>query len=220
MRFAAVCVLALAISGRSAHAQPAEGNPARAQLAEVGTFVASELLKGIGSKLVGEALDGLWGKDITPDQRVAEFQGSLAAYEAGLRRVDARMADQVAALRKDLSTRTTADDVRRIVNQTLSALEERTKKLEDRTGKLENRQDAIDSRIRALEDFFGYIPTVPPAPLLASASEEAGKPAAHPMIVEWLNLLLRSEESRHKIDELRRTRPDTSKVLKAALAKD
>ena len=210
MRFASVCMLALAILGRPAHAQ----------LAEVGTFVASELLKGIGSKLVGEALDNLWGKDVSPDQRVAELQGTLAAYESGLRQVDARLADQVSALRKDLSSRTTADDVRRIVNQTLAALEERTAKLESRTGKLENRQDAIDSRIRALEDFFGYIPTVPPAPLLASASQEAGKPAAHPMMVEWLNLLLRSEESRHLIDDLRRTRPDTSKVLQAALAKD
>ncbi len=194
MRLTVVCVLTLAVTAGAARAQIED------KLVEAGISVGAELLKTIGSKLASEGLDYLWGKDIAPDQRVAELQGRLTAYEDGFRRVDAKSADQIASLRKDLSSRTTADDVRRIVNETISALEARTSKLESRTGKLEKRQDAIDARIRDLEQFFAYIPTVPPAPLLPSASEESGKPAAHPLMVEWLNLLLRSEEGRHQRD--------------------
>jgi len=185
---------------------------AQAQGAEVLKFVAVEGMKAIGTKLIDGGIDRLWGKETSGDQRVAELSDRLSSYESGLRQVDAKAADQIAALRKDLNTRTTADDVRKIVNQTLASLEERT-------GKLENRQDTLDSRVRQLEDLFGYIPTVTPAPLLVSA-EQPGKPAAHPLTLEWLTLLLRSEKSRYLIADLRRTRPDTSQVLRTALAED
>jgi WD40 repeat protein len=208
MRLAFVCVLTLA-----ATCSPVRAQDVYQKLAEVGIHVGGEVLKGIGSKLASEGLDRLWGKDVPPDTRVAELQSRLTAYEDGLRRVDAKSADQIAALRLDLSSRTTADDVRRIVNQTLASLEART-------GRLAADQAALEVRVRQLHDLFGYLPTVTPAPLLVSVSEESGKPAAHPLMVEWLTLLLRSEESRRQIDELRRTRPDTSKVLQAALAKD
>jgi WD40 repeat protein len=208
MRITLVCVLTLAVSASPARAQDVKQN-----LAEGAKWAGGELLKGIGSRLTDKGLDYLWGSDTAADQRVAELQGRLKAYEDGLRQVDAKSADQISALRRDLSSRTTPDDVRRIVNQTLASLEART-------GKLEYRQDALETRVAHLEGLLGYIPTVQPAPLLASASEESGKPAAHPLMAEWLNLLLRSEESRRRIDDLRRTRPDTSKVLQETLAKD
>ena len=113
MRLAVVCVLTLAVTGGTARAQIED------KLIEAGISVGAELLKTIGSKLASDGLDYLWGKDIARDQRVAELQGRLTAYEDGLRRVDAKSADQIASLRKDLSSRTTADDVRKIVNETL-----------------------------------------------------------------------------------------------------
>src|SRR5262249_48609138 len=128
--------------------------------------VGVEVLKTVGAKLVGKGFDYLWGKEIAPDQRVAELQERLSAYESGLRQVDAKLADQIAALRKALNPRPPADEVRKIVNQPL-------KSLEDRTTNLENRQDLLDSRVRQIEELFGYIPTVTPAPLLVS-SVEAG----------------------------------------------
>jgi len=198
MRLPVIAVVVMAVSVQQAPAQ----------LKEIGV----EVLKGIGSKLIDVGIDYLWGKDTTAEQRVTELQARLSAYEAGLRQVDAKLADQMAAFRKDLSAKTTADDVRKIVNQTLQSLE-------DRTTKLEVRQDLLDSRVRQIEELFGHIPTVPPAPLLM-ASEPGGKPGVHPLTKDWLTLLLKSEESRLRIDDIRRTRPDTSTVLQEALAKD
>ena len=149
----------------SSHSSPPESaDQAQAQVAEVATFVGCEILKGIGSQLVEVGLDQLWGKDVSSEQRVAELQGRLAAYEsglrqvasssqqkvaelagrqsaseAGLREVAGKLADQVASLRKEISTRTTADNVRKVVER-----EETLKELEDRTGQLEYRQDRVD----------------------------------------------------------------------------
>lgn len=198
MRLPILAILVVAVSVQ----------PAPAQLKEIGV----EILKSIGSKLIEAGIDSLWSKDTPADQRVTELQARLSAYEAGLRQVDAKLADQMAAFHKDLSAKTTADDVRKIVNQTLQSLE-------DRTTKLEFRQDLLDSRVRQIEELFGHIPTVPPAPLLL-ASEPGGKPGVHPLTKDWLTQLLKSEESRLRIDDLRRTRTDTSKVLQDALAKD
>jgi|GEM_PF-2377028 len=187
--------------------------PAFGQAKDVAKFVGGELLKGIGSGLAKGAIELLWNKDTSGEQRVAELNTRLSAYEAGLRQVDAKSADQISALRKELSTRTTIEDVRKVVDRTLESLEERQ-------ANLENRQDTLDSRVRQLEELFGHIPTVPPAPLLITADQPDKPATAHPLILEWLTLLLRSEESRNRIDELRRTRPDTSTVLKDASAKD
>ncbi len=94
------------------------------------------------------------GIELWPDrERLTDIQGKQSAHESGLREVAGKLADQVADLRKDISSRTTPDDVRKIVKQTL-------KELEDRTGQLEYRQDMIDSRVRQIEELFGYIPTV------------------------------------------------------------
>jgi len=211
---------------------------AQAQVAEVATFVGCEILKGIGSQLVDVGLEQLWGKDVSSEQRVTELQGRLAAYESGLRQVASssqrqatelqgrqsatesglrevagKLADQVASLRKEITTKTTADDVRKIVQQTL-------KELEDRTGQLEYRQDRVESRVRQIEELFGYLPTVAPAPLLVTGSTGTDKPTAHPLLVEWLPLLVRSEQSRHRLIELGRTLQPTSQRLKAELAKD
>ncbi len=207
MRMLLLALLTLGVSVPTAHGQ--------------GKEIAGEIAKIIGKKLielgvekgVEYGIDQLFGKDTPPDQRVTELQARLGAYEAALRQVDAKQADQISALRKELSTKTTAEDVRKVVESTL-------KSLEDRTVKLENRQDLIDSRVRQLEEVFGYIPTIAPAPLLTSASKESGKPTAHPLMAEWLTLLMKSEESRIKLAELRQTRPDTAKVVQEAITAD
>jgi hypothetical protein len=207
VRILSITVLTLFISTASVHAQ--------------GQEIAVEIAKIVGKKLieigveagVQYGIDQLFGKDTPPDQRVNELQSRLGAYEAALKQVDAKQAVQIAALRKELNTKTTAEDVRKVVESTL-------KSLEDRTVKLEYRQDLLDSRVRQLEEVFGYIPTITPAPLLTSASKESGKPTAHPLMAEWITLLMKSEESRLKLAELRQTRPDTAKAVQDAIATD
>jgi hypothetical protein len=215
MQLVVTCSLVLAIAGGIAHGQGVDE-----KLVEVGISVGCELIKGIGSRLVDKGLDYYWTKEVQPDLRVAELQSQLSAYESGLRRIDTKIADEVAALRKDVTTRTTAEDVRRIVRQTLEELEKRTGQLAARTKELEGRQDLVEARVRKIEELFGYIPTVQPAPLLVTASAEARTPTAHPLIVEWMKLLVRSERSRRNLQELSQTLQPTSRSLKAEQAKD
>lgn len=73
----------------------------------------------------------------------------------------------------ELNKRPTREEVRRIVLAVLSELEGRIAKLEQRT-------DRIEVRVAQLEDVFGFIPTVPPSPLIRSSVQE-GDPAAHPL---------------------------------------
>jgi WD40 repeat protein len=169
---------------------------ASAQLTEVGKAVGIEVLKSVAGKLTDVGLDYIFSKDTSAEERVKELQQRLSAYEAGLRQVDVKLAEQMAAFTKQLSAKTTAEDVRKIVGQTL-------KTLEDRTANLELRQDKLESRVRSIEELFGHLP-----------------PGVHPLTKDWLGLLLRSEQSRLVIAELRRTRPETSKVLQEALGKD
>jgi WD domain, G-beta repeat len=184
------------------------------------TDVAVHLAKFAGEQLVKKGLDVLFASGGPPAKdRVKELDLRLGFYESSLRQVDAKMADQVASMRKELGTKTTAEDVRAIVKKTLGELDGRIRKLEAGADKLENRQDKVDARIKDIEDLFGYIPSVAPAPLLLS-SVEAGEPKAHPLTLEWLKLLTRSEQSRQDLEQLRRTRPDTSKAVMEALTKD
>jgi hypothetical protein len=102
--------------------------------------------------------------------------------------------------------------VQAIVNDTLATLEARTKELEAR-------QDKIDVRIREIEEAFGYLPTVPPSPLLRTTVSE-GEPAAHPLTVEWAKLLTRCESSRLQIETTSRELTDENEDLIAARKAD
>ncbi len=197
--------------------------PAKAQLkeavVEIGKIVGKEVLGFLIKEGLEAGKDYLLGspspqgQGTPPDVRVSEMKDRLATYEAALRQVDAKLADQIATVRKELSTKTSVDDVRKVVGDTL-------KSLEDRTNKLENRQDLHDSRVRELEELFGSLPSVTPAPLLTTVSAEAGTPTAHPLMAEWITLLMKSEASRIRLAELRATRPETAKAVQDALAGD
>lgn len=169
--------------------------------------------KFCGEYLAGKGLDLLWESAFGSDEaRIKELDQRLVSYATLLRQVDEKQAAKIEQLRRDLSTKTTAAQVREIVNQTLAALSDRVKGIEARV-------DKLDDRVKQIEELFGYIPTVPPAPLLMS-SVEKGEPAAHPLTLEWLKLLCRSEQSRLKLLELRREFADTAEKVKGPLRED
>ena len=124
-------------------------------------------------------LDSLWDKAVGPDERVAELDKRLLAYETMLRQVDATQAAEIAKLRRSLDTKTTAEDVPQIVNETLGKLRERVKEIEGRLTEAEKRTFTLEKRVAAIEDLFGRITYFPPTPLVMRDGD-GGAPAAHP----------------------------------------
>ena len=93
MRTVPVCLVALLLLIPA----PAQAHP--------GVYVA----KFFGEYLAGKGLDALFDSvGLSGEDRVKELNIRLGSYESSLRQVDAKMADQVASLRRELSTKTTA----------------------------------------------------------------------------------------------------------------
>jgi hypothetical protein len=171
---------------------------------------AAYVAKYLGEYFLGKCLDEAWNS-ATGQPDVSELNSRLRVFEGALSQVDTRLSSKIAALRGELDKRPTREEVRRIVLSVLSELEGRIAELEQRT-------DRIEVRVAQLEEVFGFIPTVPPSPLIRSSVQE-GDPAAHPLTVEWAQLLCQCETSRVKIEDLLRTRyedhPDVLAAQKA-----
>lgn len=181
--------------------------PSVAQAEPIALYAA----KFIGEYLLGKALDEVWNQ-ATGQPDVNELQSRLLSFEVSVARVDAGLSRQITDLRKKIDTKVSKDEVRRIVRAALDELEQRIKKLEVRV-------DKLDARIKEIEELFGFLPTVTPAPLLRSSVME-GRPESHPVVVEWINLLCESETSRLKLVQLRREYQETSKTIKDAVIAD
>jgi formylglycine-generating enzyme required for sulfatase activity len=172
---------------------------------------AAYVAKYLGEYFLGKCLDEAWNS-ATGQPDVYELDSRLRAFEGALSQVDARLSSKIAELRRDLNQRPTREEVRRIV---LSVLNE----LEGRIAELERRTDRIEIRVAQLEEVFGFIPTVPPSPLIRSSVQE-GDPAAHPLTVQWAQLLCQCETSRVKIEDLLRTRQEDHPDVLAARKAD
>ncbi|MEQ8785224.1 MAG: hypothetical protein RIC55_02960 [Pirellulaceae bacterium] len=180
----------------------------------------------VGARLVERSVDSLWEQAFgSEDQRVRELDRRLLTYETLLRRLDQQQADAVAEFRSELSTRTTAEDVRRIVNPTLAAIAAQVQALENSvadvrsdTAELQSRTEDLDDRLACLEQVFGDIRYIPPAPMLRSSVD--GKPQAHPMVLDWVRLLCRSESSRLSLFKLRQRHPEQNEKVQTALMLD
>jgi 3-dehydroquinate dehydratase len=143
---------------------------------------------------------------------VRELDRRLESFQFALGKVDANLTRSVAELRRELNDKVTKDQVRKIVEQALADLENRVKELEIRV-------DRLDVRVKAIEEAFGFLPTVPPSPLLRTTAAE-GNAEAHPLTVEWAKLLSRMETSRVNIELLLADRTDENDEVKAARAAD
>jgi hypothetical protein len=172
---------------------------------------AAYVAKYLGEYFLGKCLDEAWNS-ATGQPDVYELDSRLRAFEGALSQVDARLSSKIAELRRDLNQRPTREEVRRIV---LSVLNE----LEGRIAELERRTDRIEIRVAQLEEVFGFIPTVPPSPLIRSSVQE-GDPAVHPLTVQWAQLLCQCETSRVKIEDLLRTRQEDHPDVLAARKAD
>lgn len=237
-QFTVVCTLATVFGFTSASASPfgqtppptAQPGTAKQPAAAEGgfkefalrasLFAGEKLLAGVVTATGEKLTDWAWNKTFGSDtDRLAEVDRRLATYQGLLEQVDAKVAGEIGDLRKELNTKTTPEDVQRIVNRTLTPVREKVQLLESQVGDLQRRTDKIDDRLKQIEDLFGRIPYVPPAPLLFS-TVDTSTPKAHPLTLDWLKLLVRSEQSRLKLVELRRVHPDTSSKVKAALTAD
>jgi hypothetical protein len=99
----------------------------------------------LGGYLFDKAvLDPLWDKAFS-NGRERVLQDRLDIYEANLRKVDQKYADEVARFRKQINERTTPEEVRRIVQKSVADLQKRVSQLEERV-------DDLDDRVKALED--------------------------------------------------------------------
>lgn len=176
---------------------PVEANPTAAYAA-----------KFFGEYLLGKAIDPLWNS-ATGSPNVRELDTRLRVFEAALQQVDKRLATQVSELRRELGTKVTRKEVRDLVHKILE-------ELEDKIRELESRVDRLDERVSELEELFGYIPTIPPAPLLPSSSE-TGKPVAHPLIVDWVKLLVKSEANRTQLERLKQFYTEDAPEVKECL---
>ena len=147
------------------------------------------------------------------EDRVQELDKRLQTYESLVHQVDERLATEVATFRRSLSGKTSPDDVRAIIAPSLDAIRQRM-------GKIEGRVDNLESRMTQLESIFGgMVPYLPPSPLLLSTAKSVD-PKAHPLTVEWLKLLVRSEKSRVQLHDLSQKYPDTSTKIQDALKSD
>lgn len=147
----------------------------------------------VGDFFLGKALDEVYNATTgQPDLR--ELDSRLKTFEGAVKQVDERIAAAISDFRRDLNSKVTREDIRAIVDQTLANLEQRIRATE-------KRQDRLELRVSQLEEVFGFIPFVPPSPLLRSSVED-GAPAAHPLTVRWAQLLCRSVASRQKLDQL------------------
>jgi WD40 repeat protein len=185
-----------------------------------GKEVAILAAKELGKYLVQKQLESLFDGDTKGSERINELNRRLEVFETVLRQVDATQAAEIAKLRRSLSEKTTAEDVRRIVEQTLASLDEKVREIEGRLTDAEKRTLTLEKRVEAIEDLFGRITYFPPSPLVIRESGAEGKPVPHPQIKEWLNLLSQSEESRIRLLELRRDYEEHAQAVQKALAED
>ncbi len=180
-----------------------------AQTAQANPFVW--LAKFMGEYFLGKAIDEVWDA-ATGKPDVRELDRRLESFQLALGKVDANLTRSVAELRRELNDKVTKEQVRKIVEQALADLEKRVKELEIRV-------DRIDVRVKAIEEAFGFLPTVPPSPLLRTTVAE-GNPEAHPLTVEWAKLLSRMETSRVNIELLLVDRTDENADVKSARTGD
>jgi hypothetical protein len=194
-----------------------QNTPARPPAAAgVTAYKAAEV---VGGYIIGKAvLDPLFERGFGPDG-VVELQQQLLVFETMLRLIDPVRADDIAKFRSALNTKTKQDDVRRIVNEALTSLRSRVKEIEGRLTDAEKRTETLEKRVAAIEELFGKITYFPPTPLVMRDGID-GKPTPHPRVKEWITLLVKSEESRIKLIELRRDLEDTTEEVKKARAED
>ncbi|MFQ3649519.1 MAG: hypothetical protein SNJ75_04245 [Gemmataceae bacterium] len=197
-----------------------QSNPALVAVAPAAKRVALWAAREVGRILIGHSLEKLFGSEVKAPERITELQRRLEMYESMLLQVDAKQANEIAKLRRSLNEKTTAEDVRRIVEATLASLDEKLRDLEGRLGEADQRMLTLEKRVQAIEDLFGRISYFPPTPLLVRASDPDGKPQPHPHIKEWISLLCQSEESRIRLLQLRRDFEDRAEVVQNALAED
>src|SRR3989344_4841474 len=122
-----------------------------------------------------------------------EISQNLAALEGALDQSHASLKSKVAQLKTESGNRVDANTIRSTINEVLMELQQDIGKLRTDFDKLENMEGQTI-------ELFGYLPTAAPSPLLIDDVE--GNVHAHPLTVEWAELLCESETQRIATEKL------------------
>lgn len=205
-----VIAVTLALQG-AAHANPAAVAVGKWLLQQIAANMFSDLYESATGKPDPRAIQArLEAAEAAFSQAASE----LAANDAALAGTYRQLAGEISALRREVNERTSRERIEEVVKGVLG-------KLEQRIGAAEVRVAGVEFRVREIENLFGCLPTVAPAPLLATAAAEAdGRPVIHPLTAEYARLLVRSETGRLAIAKMRQTRRDNDPDLAALLRQD
>lgn len=126
------------------------GPPAAFAFEPISAMVVVGLATYFAEKTV---LDPLWDETfVTGEARMDILDERLRLLESSLRSIDYRYAQEIASFRKELSERTTPDQVRSIIKSSIADLEARVGKVEKRVSLVEEQIENLDTRVTRLEE--------------------------------------------------------------------
>jgi hypothetical protein len=132
--------------------------PASAQVGIILEKFILPLVISAGGELISEGLLRLWDSQFgNPQVRVEELDNRFRHFEELLRQVDKQRADEIATFRASLSEKTSAEDVRRIVQPALASMQARLDALEKDVGVLKQDVKGLDGRATNLEGRAGRL---------------------------------------------------------------
>lgn len=168
-----------------------------------GDHAAQALASWIGRAILDKLFD-----EVTFQSKKQEIRTDLELFDAALARVDEKLSNRIRDLRKQLESKASIEDVRRIVDETVAELESRVQQADRQV-------TSTEARVRELETIIGYVPTVTPSPLLRINAN--GKPEAHPLTVKWANLLSSSHVHWIEMEKLNLIYKSNAPEMKAAV---